>query len=679
MTEAGIIDQPTRDAALAQPLKYGGDLVFSASLSNRLSKTATTQRSALLSLLGVPIVYELDRLDLTVTSTLDSVLQAQVKDTLKSFANGKRGKELVRGDPSKLVYSFTLLERKRDGNYLRVQTDTLDIPLNANDDTKLDLGSTAKLRTLFTYLDVVTRIYHAYTGLPAEELLSMAQKAQDPISAWSLRTMGTSPNITLGNLLEMAMQRLYSASPAEAFFTGGGVHRFVNFNSADNRRRLTVTEALRNSVNLVFIRVMRDIVEFYIAENVGSKNELLKDVNHPERAAYLARFIERESNQHLRRLFKQYGHLSEDEILAFMTASVRPLPLSLGVLFRSIRPEADINAFGSFIREHLNNDRTIEQSLEDLFETSDPRNWLLSDLGYITRIPPLDLWFAAYLNEHPGASLQDILSASAEVQLEAYAWLFKTKWKQAQDMRIRIVLEQDAFIHIHKAWRKLGYPFESLVPSYATAIGSSADRPSALAELMGIVTNGGLRLPTVEFDTLRFATDTPYETILTFSPPPPERVVSPQVAEIVKQALIDAVENGTGRRIAGGFTLLDGTRVAVGGKTGTGDHRYKRVNASGHVLQSRVVSRSATFVFFVGDRFFGTVTVYVMGEAAGNYKFTSSLPVAILKSMEPVLVPVLSGNDGLKVIADKNVDSKPTRQNSNPMPILVIPTASASP
>jgi hypothetical protein len=34
------------------------------------------------------------------------------------------------------------------------------------------------------------------------------------------------------------------------------------------------------------------------------------------------------------------------------------------------------------------------------------------------------------------------------------------------------------------------------VPSYATAIGSSADRPLALAELMGIIVNDGQRRPT---------------------------------------------------------------------------------------------------------------------------------------------------------------------------------------
>jgi hypothetical protein len=49
----------------------------------------------------------------------------------------------------------------------------------------------------------------------------------------------------------------------------------------------------------------------------------------------------------------------------------------------------------------------------------------------------------------------------------------------------------EAFVEIHTAWKRVGYPFGYLVPSFATAIGSSADRPAALAELVGIILNDG--------------------------------------------------------------------------------------------------------------------------------------------------------------------------------------------
>ena len=57
------------------------------------------------------------------------------------------------------------------------------------------------------------------------------------------------------------MERRYSASPAERFFTGGGVHTFANFKREDNGKVPTVREALRDSVNLAFVRLMRDIVD----------------------------------------------------------------------------------------------------------------------------------------------------------------------------------------------------------------------------------------------------------------------------------------------------------------------------------------------------------------------------------------------------------------------------------
>src|SRR5262249_2442796 len=77
--------------------------------------------------------------------------------------------------------------------------------------------------------------------------------------------------------------------------------------------------------------------------------------------------------------------------------------------------------------------------------------------------------------------------------------------------------------------------------------------------------------------------------------------------------------------------------LQVGGKTGTGDHRYESYGAHGRLIGSRVVSRAATFVFFLGDRFFGVVTAYVTGQEAARYEFTSALPVQVLKSLAPTL------------------------------------------
>jgi len=44
-----------------------------------------------------------------------------------------------------------------------------------------------------------------------------------------------------------------------------------------------------------------------------------------------------------------------------------------------------------------------------------------------------------------------------------------------QNTRIPILLEEDAYDRILRDWRRQGYPFGHLVPSYGGAIGSSDD------------------------------------------------------------------------------------------------------------------------------------------------------------------------------------------------------------
>ncbi|QJY41022.1 hypothetical protein HND97_09240 [Vibrio cholerae] len=77
------------------------------------------------------------------------------------------------------------------------------------------------------------------------------------------------------------------------------------------------------------------------------------------------------------------------------------------------------------------------------------------------------------------------------------------------------MLEVEAFTDIHQSWQRLGYPFDHLVPSLATALGSSGDRPAGLSELMGIILNDCVRVPTKRINHLHFAQDTPFETEFT--------------------------------------------------------------------------------------------------------------------------------------------------------------------
>ena len=149
---------------------------------------------------------------------------------------------------------------------------------------------------------------------------------------------------------------------------------------------------------------------------------------------------------------------------------------------------------------------------------------------------------------------------------------------------------------------------------------------------MGIIVNDGRRMPTYRFTRLDFARDTPYETTLEQSGAAPLQVMAVDVARMLRKYLADVVDGGTAKRIAQTF-------VVAGGKTGTGDNRIVTSQASGQKISSRARSRTATFVFYLGDHYFGTISAFVTGNTAASYSFTSALPLQVLKSMAPILLP----------------------------------------
>jgi hypothetical protein len=277
-----------------------------------------------------------------------------------------------------------------------------------------------------------------------------------------------------------------------------------------------------------------------------------------------------------------------------------------------------------------------------LVATYGERPLSVADAAYLLRVHPLELWTVSFIRARPEATWNDLEAASGPAIQSGYAWLYGKRARKAQDLRIRILLETKAFAEIHQVWQRLGYPFGSLVPSLATAIGSSADRPAALAELVGIIRRDGARAPTQRIRNLDFGTGTPYETRFERTFDSPEQVMPQAVAKALRTCLVDVVENGTARRAYGAVKRPDGEIVPIGGKTGSGDNRIKSFARGGKLIGSRVVSRTASFAFFMGDRFYGVITAYVAGPEAAEFGFTSSLPTQILKMLGPALTPLVN-------------------------------------
>jgi membrane peptidoglycan carboxypeptidase len=649
LADAGVIDPVLRDTALTARLEFRDNVPPSAAQIYVATKATEQLRDQLVSMLRLPDLYALDRLDLSGWSSIDTAAQRRMSTVLSSLGDpaydhslGLYGEQLLGGaTPARIAWSFVLYERGADCNFVRIRADSLNEPFDINAGAKLQLGSTAKLRTLITYLDIVDALHGRFIALPRDQLLAIADSAKDdPITRWAAGWMAKAKDRGLQVMLDAAMQRTYSGSPG-TYFTGGGMQSFANFAKWENHAVPTVADAFANSINNAFIRLIRDIVSYEIAQDGTQVSELLNDRDDPARMAYLSRFADQEGRVYLNRFWRDYRGRTPDEALDLLASRTRPDPHRLAVVFLSIHPNARRAALGAFLAQHLPQAEISDDELWDLYRKSGPSQFSLRDRGYLAGIHPLELWLVRYLQEHPNATLAEVTAASAEVRQDIYKWLFDSHSPFQQNMRIRMLLEEDAFDKILQDWRRQGYPFGRLVPSDGTAIGSSGDRPDALADLMGIIVNDGVRLPTVDLRRLQFAAGTPYETDM-IATPQPQRVLASEVAKTVQRALSSVVSQGTGKAVSGVYRTPNGAPLPIGGKTGTGDNRYDHFGRGGRLISQRVVDRTATFVFYLGNRFYGTITAYVPGQAAAEYHFSSALAVHLLKALQPQLEPLLT-------------------------------------
>ncbi len=649
---AGVISTQLHDATKIATLKFLPEPPEPTEPPYIEQKAVNALRAHLLSLLGLNKLYEVDRLDLSAHTTLDEGAQSKLIDFLKKMGDkdflqsiGLYGFRLLNpeNDPAKIKWSVVLYERDGDSNKIRLQADNIDEPFDMNEGMKLDLGSTAKLRTLVTYLEIVAELHRRYAGLDKDDLLDLADDAPDALTQWAISWLASHPEANLETMLDASMDRTYSGNPGEVFFTGSGDHIFHNFEKDEDHEIMDLHEAFRRSVNLVFIRVMRDIVNYTIAQGPQTKGELLDDAEEPARRAYLERFADQEGSTFLNRYIADYAPLTPEARVEKLVAQAHKGATARTVLFRSLYPQADMAAYVSFMQSHALRESVSDARLAQLYRDYPITKYSLADRSYLSGINPMELWLVSYWLAHPQATHHELLTVSRPVRIDSYAWLFKPKLKRAQDTRIRIMLEQDAFAHIQKRWARLGYPFDHLVPSFATAIGSSADRPGALAELVGIILANGQKLPVERFETLEFGANTPYQTLLKQNiEGQAQQVLDPAITTVMKKVMREVVDNGTAKRVKDVYRDEQGTPLPVGGKTGTGDQRYDEFGRGGQLMSSRVLNRTGTFVFYIGDRFFGTITAHVAGEDAADYAFTSALSAQMLRALAPIINPLVN-------------------------------------
>ncbi|MBV8457823.1 MAG: transglycosylase domain-containing protein, partial [Acetobacteraceae bacterium] len=594
LADEGIISPMLDDAAAASRLQFRADVPAPQFSFVDNNKVVGWLQSELLALLQVPSLWSLQHFDLSVSSSIDEQAQQRVTDVLTRLGDpaydrslGLIGKQMLGdGNPAQVNWSFVLYERGDGANYVRIHADSLDAPFDINSGAKLQLGSTAKLRTVITYLEITVALHGQLASESAAALRQIAAGASDNLTRWAAGYLAGTQDRGLKPMLEVAMQRTYSAAPV-TFFTGGGNNSFGNFEPWENDLVPTVEFAFEHSINCAFVRLMRDIRDYYIAQSGLDEKKLLYDPQDSARAAYLRQFIEKEGLTYLHKFYIVDRGLSPSEVLDRLASHTKPLASHLAVLFLTVHPDATQAEMTAFLKAHM--PRATFSELDDerlatLYDEFCLNKLSLNDEGYVAGIHPLALWLARYLQGHANASWGDIVKASSGAIQQAYVWLYRPHKTFQQNVRIRIILEQEAFARIWEDWRRQGYSFEHLVPSLGTAIGASGDRPDALADLMGIIVNNGVRQPTVDLETLNFGDGTPYQTDFAaqlFQQP----VLDPLLAATVRKALMGVVHNGTASVLKDAY----GSLLAVGGKTGSGDNRYHVYGPGGALRGERAV------------------------------------------------------------------------------------------
>ena len=398
LAKDGVISSQLRDLALrAHPrLRPAGPAVGPPSFA--ANKAPNAIRAALLPQLGLDNFYALDRLDLTVRTTLDQQAQESVSRFLQGLSSpqavqaaGLTGHQLLGAQKqSPVIYSVMLYERANGANVLRLQTDNYNQPLDINQGTRLQLGSTAKLRTLIEYLQLVEQLHGEYAGQAAAQLAQVKVLPGDALTKWAVGYLAAAQDRGLEPMLRAALARKYSGSPGESFFTAGGLHHFANFDPDENGRIFTVADAFQNSVNLAFIRLMRDIEHYYIFRVPGASPSVLEDANDPARRRYLDRFADFEGRTFLRRFYAKYDGQSSDRALQTLVAGVRMTPLRAAVIFRSVRPDASLAQFSDFLTARFPHPAAKIDA--ELYAKYGPDKFNLNDRGYLAHVHPLELW-----------------------------------------------------------------------------------------------------------------------------------------------------------------------------------------------------------------------------------------------------------------------------------------------
>lgn len=130
----------------------------------------------------------------------------------------------------------------------------------------------------------------------------------------------------------------------------------------------------QESVKLVFIRLMRDVVYHHRYKPEGAA--LWMDAEDSgTRRQYLKHFADQEGKAYLRRFYAKYRNKTPQEAMDLLAGRIRSFPKRLATIYRSVYPHRDLAAFRDYLTEQRAAQGLSAEAVADLYEKYFPERF----------------------------------------------------------------------------------------------------------------------------------------------------------------------------------------------------------------------------------------------------------------------------------------------------------------
>ena len=354
-------------------------------------------------------------------------------------------------------------------------------PFDINGGARLDSGSTAKLRTLVSYLEVIAKLRSFDMSTPTA-IPCGRRSTPTPRTAGPSRYLLCAEDRVAGGDHGRGRwnDRYLAANPGDLRFTGGGAASFGNRPPRGTAARRRIRTRC-HSTSTVVIRIMRDVVRRSIVRDarLGRAQVLEFDSEDPSPQGGHLEALRRSAN-------RACLPIASAQIIAAQTAGQRSkpsccracVPLSRRLLRRYLAQHPSGRD-----RHQCASPQPCDRppgAVDDRDETPQAGSSMaysmdqfnLADQGCIASIPSAQL-AGGPCQCHPEPDYASACSMPAQRSQSVYGWIVPCPSQTCRTSRIRSLLEVEAFLRNPPQMAAISVIRSMPSPSYATAISSA--------------------------------------------------------------------------------------------------------------------------------------------------------------------------------------------------------------